>query len=242
MVFRRLGEKGRHQASHFVKAGRWYTIAELSDPAGPFRLDFLRSRQLSHFLHSLKPPADSDQSLTTLEKICNASGTIAHTLSLTYSLLNTPQADFIPPGLLKWERKLNCHFNTTKRQHILRFTHKSSICAKIQETNYKLLSRWYRTPLILRKFFPATSDLCWRCRADRGTLIHIFWSCPVLDNFWRTLHKVAQKFTERTIPDDPAFFLLHASNIPEKAYKTSVISKRKCGEWTATSCRHHTSF
>lgn len=223
VVFRRLGETGRHQASHFSRAGRWYTIAELSDPTGPFRLDFLRSRQLSHFLHSLKPPADSDQPLKTLEEICNTSGTMAHSLSLAYGLLNTPHADFIPPDLLKWERELNCHFNTTKCQHILRFTHKSSICTKIQETNYKLLSRWYRTPVKLHEFFPETLDLCWRCGTDRGTLTHIFCSCPVLDHFWRMVHKVTQRFTERTIPDDPAFFLLHASNIPEKAYKTSVI-------------------
>lgn len=70
-------------------------------------------------------------------------------LSLAYNLLNTPQADYIPPGLIKWEIDLNCHFNTTKQQHILKFTHKSSICAKIQETNYKLLWRWYIAPQIL---------------------------------------------------------------------------------------------
>lgn len=178
VVFRRLGETGRFQASHFSVAGRWYTIAELSDPVGPFRLDFLRARQLGHFLHSLKPPVHNEQSLTTLEELCNTSGTITHTLSLTYSLLNTPQEDFIPPGILKCERELNCHFNTTKRQHILKFTHKSSICAKIQETNYKIMTRWYRTPALLHKLFPATSDLCWLCGADRGTLNPIFWSCP----------------------------------------------------------------
>lgn len=98
VVFRSLGGTGLYQASHFSTGGRWHTITELSDPAGPFQHDFLRSRQLSHFLHSLKPPATNDQPLTTLEELCNTSGTITHTLSLTYNLLNTPQADFSPPG------------------------------------------------------------------------------------------------------------------------------------------------
>lgn len=212
-----------HQASHFSTGGKWNTIAELSDPAGPFCLDFLRSCKLGHFLHSLKLPVTNDQPLTTLEELCSTSGTITHTLSLAYNLLNTPQADFVAPGLLKWELELNCHFNMAKRQRILRFTHRSSICAKIQETNYKLLSRWYRAPALLHKFFPATPDLCWRCGADKGILTHIFWSCPILNHFWRVVREVTQKFTEHTIPDDPAFFLLHASNISEKVYKSSVI-------------------
>lgn len=110
-----------------------------------------------------------------------------------------------------------------KRQHLLRLTHKSSICAKIQETNYKILSRWYRTPALVHKFFPATSDLCWHCLSDKGTLLHIFWSCPRLKHFWRVVREIVQKFTDRNIPDDPAFFLLHASNIPERVYKKSVI-------------------
>lgn len=49
--------------------GRWKTITELSDPTGPFRLDFLRSLQLRHFLNIIRPPTDSSQSLTTLEEL-----------------------------------------------------------------------------------------------------------------------------------------------------------------------------
>ena len=223
LAFRDLVEAGFHQASHFSSGGRWNTIAELSDPTGPFRLDFLRSHQLNHFLRSLTPPATNPQPLTPLEDLCNSSGTTTHTLSVAYSLINAPCADFVPPGMLKWERELNRQFTAADEQRILRFTHKSSICAKTQETSYKLLSRWYRTPVLLHKFFPATPDLCWRCRADRGTLLHIFWSCPGLSRFWRVIREVAQKFTARTIPDDPAFFLLHVSTVPEKTYKKSVI-------------------
>lgn len=121
--------------------------------------------------------------------------------------------------------ELDCIFSTTKRQQILRFTHKSSICAKTQETNYNILSRWYRTPALLHKFFPMGSDLCWCCRAEKGTLLHVFWSCPRLTDFWRTIREMVQKFTDHNITDDPAFFLLHASNILARTYKNSVIRR-----------------
>lgn len=222
-VFQKLGETGIHMASHFSSGGRWRTYEELSDPLGRFRLDFMRTLQLGHFLHSIPPPTDVDQGLTTLEELCTDTGTLPHTLSLMYSLLNTPPTDYIPPGLTKWEEELECSFNHTQRQRILRFTHKSSICAKTQETNYKILSRWYRTPVQLHKIFPTTSEVCWRCQKDKGTLLHIFWSCPKLSRFWRVIHETIQLFTDKTITKDPAFFLLHATETPDKVYKRSVI-------------------
>lgn len=221
-VFWRLAEAGFYQASHFSLGGRWKTSAELTEPTGPYHLDFLRALQLSHFLKSIPPPSNV-QLLITFEDICSTRGVLPHTLSLTYALLHTSTPDFVPPGLLKWEKELNCSFNITKRQQILRFTHKSSICAKTQEKNYKIISHWYRTPALLHKYFPMTSELCWRCQAEKGTLLHVFWSCSKLTNFWQTIRTTMQKFTDYNITNDPAFFLLHASNIPTKTYKKSVI-------------------
>lgn len=155
-IFRKLGEEGLHLATHFSTGGRWKTHRELSDPNCLFRLDFLRTLQLRHFLNSIPPPpAENTRTLTTLETILTETGTLTHTLA--YGLMNTPPSDFVPPGLLKWEIELDCRFNDIKRQRILGFTHKSPICAKIQETNYKILSRWYRTPELLHKFSPTIS-------------------------------------------------------------------------------------
>lgn len=222
-IFRKLGEAGLHLASHFSTGGHWRTHTELSDPNGLFRLDFIRTLQLRHFLSSIPPPADSNQMLTTLEVLCTDTGALPYTLSLAYNLLNAPPTDFVPPRLLKWETELDCRFNTTKRQHILRFTHKSSICARIQETNYKVLSRWYRTPTLLHKLFPTTSDMCWRCQREKGTLLHIFWTCPKLAHFWKVVRETVQLFNDGTITDDPALFLLQATDTPDRIYKKSVV-------------------
>lgn len=165
--FRDLSKAGMHQVSHINNMGRWKTVAELSDCGGLYRLDFMRALQLSHFLASLPPPNDTNQPLTTFEELCTETGVLSHTLSLTYDMLITPPGDYQPPSLIKWERDLNCHFTTNQKQNILRFMHKSSLCTKIQKTNYKLLTRWYRTPAQLHKFFPAMPDLCWWCQKGK---------------------------------------------------------------------------
>lgn len=159
-TFQNLIRSGYFQASHFWTTGRWLSILELTDPEGPFRLDFLRALQLRHFLKSVPPPSKSGQPLTTLEECCWDTGVLPHTLSLTYNLLIATPEDFQPPGLIGWELDLNLHFNPCQQLHILRFIHKSSICAKTQDTNFKVLLRWYRTLSQLHKFFPITSDLC----------------------------------------------------------------------------------
>lgn len=97
-------------------------------------------------------------------------------------------------------------------------------CTKIQETNYKLVTRWYHTPHALHICYPDTSELCWRWRGDRGMLLHVFWSFPRLSPFWSTIRTTIQQFTEYTILNDPAFFfLLHVSDIPANLYKQSIV-------------------
>lgn len=124
--------------------------------------------------------------------------------------------------LQKWETDLHRSFSEHQKQLILRFSWKSSFCTKIQETNYKILTRWYHTPHLLKMFYPNTSDRCWRCQMDRGMLLHIIWSCPKLKHFWLEVRRVTQKFTGYEIPADPTFFLLHVSTIPAKSTKNHL--------------------
>lgn len=138
---------------------------------------------------------------------------MSHTLLINYELLNTPAETHPLNCAWEWERELGKPFSTIQRQHILRFMHESSSCMKTQETNFKIFTRWYRMPVKLKRIFPDSSDLCWRCQKDRGTMVHIFWNCPKLKNVWTEVRRIHQIFTDCTIPEDPAFFLLHASHI-----------------------------
>lgn len=116
-----------------------------------------------------------------------------------------------------------CTFSPRQKQNIILFTFKSSVCTKIQETNFKIFSRWYNTPRKLQRFFPSTSGLCWRCGGDRGTILHIFWDCPLLEQYWKIIQQTIQNFTERPILSDPGFFLLHATDMLSKKYKKSLL-------------------
>lgn len=187
---------------------------------GKFGLRFWSALQITHFFSTLPAPGRFARSLTTFEKMCSEAGAISHTLSANYELLITPKGTNLLNCVQEWEQELGKPFSSIQLQHILKFTHESSICAKIQETNLKIFTRWYRTPVKLKRIFSDTSDLCWRCRRD---MLHIFWKCPKLKKFWTEVRRIVQNFMDDKIPEDPAFFLLHASHIPEKVYKESII-------------------
>lgn len=91
------------------------------------------------------------------------------------------------------------------------------------EANFKIFSQWYRTLVLLHRYFPNTSDRCWCCREEHETLLHIFWSCSRIEGYWREVWRIIKKFSDCEIPEDPTFFLLHNSKIPVKTFKNSIL-------------------
>lgn len=74
----------------------------------------------------------------------------------------TCQAEgFVPLILSKWETDLGTQFNDSQKEKILYSVQKSSIASRVQETCYKILTRWYRVPTTLHSFFPQVPSLCW---------------------------------------------------------------------------------
>lgn len=100
--------------------------------------------------------------------------------------------------------------------------HKCSFSTKTQETAYKLLTHWYATPHKIKKWFPEASERCWRCNRESGTLLHIWWQCPILETFWTKVRDIIRQITETNINLDAACCLLYISNFPYKRYKKSL--------------------
>lgn len=155
-------------ASNFLEGDHWPSISPLMSASGRFQLYFWNTLQLHHFLHSIAKPTLFNCSLTTFEDYCQDKGILTQVLSKTYTLLNSP---FEQPQLFflqKWEVDDPLRYSNNKIS--LDFP---SICTKIQESNYKILTRWHYTPQLLQKY--------------------IFWSCPKLKHFWTTAQKYQPK-------------------------------------------------
>ncbi len=40
---------------------------------------------------------------------------------------------------------------------------------------------------MLHKFYPSVSPICDKCKSNDGTLLHLFWNCPLMYSFWSSI-------------------------------------------------------
>lgn len=123
--------------------------------------------------------------------------------------LHTGNSSFIKTNnLVKWETELSRTYTPAQWQSAISWAHKSSACANHREQYHKLLTRWYFTPLRISKAFPTASPYCWRQCGSVGSLIHIFWSCPVIAPFWVMVQGLISQLIQAPCPSGLAFSLL----------------------------------
>lgn len=186
-------------------------------------LDYLSGRCFNFSIFPNPGSPDSFSESADSESYCEDKDPLPHTLSKMYALLISHPDDFIMPSLSKWERDLDRTFMATQHQNFTHLCLISSICTRTQESNYKIFTLSFLTPSVLSKYFPEALEHCWRCGDEKGTFFHVFWSCSKLHHYWSEVQRISQQFTDFPIPRDPAFFLLHCSQMPIRTYKKSIL-------------------
>lgn len=99
-------------------------------------------------------------------------------------------------------------FGVQRWQEAISWAHRASACANHREQYQKLLTRWYYTPHRIAKAYLSASPLCWRMCGGRGTLLHVFWSCPLLRQFWDMVLSLISDLVGKPCPRRPEFAML----------------------------------
>ena len=178
--------------------------------------------QIRHYAQSFAPGLQFSTP-TPFEKLVLEGSARRGLISDTYRLLNS--RSFPTQGkhayMLRWERELGEEISETEWQTIWSQAAKSSLCTLYKENAYKILYFWYMTPAILHAIYPSSSDRCWRCQGARGTLYHIYWTCPKIVPFWTETQQLLSRLLGVLVPWSPKLFLLGVS-----ALRISKSSKK----------------
>lgn len=147
----------------------------------------------------------------------------SHLISATHELIFADMQANESTACKNWEKDLAISLLKENWDQSFLNIHKGSTNVTTQENRYKIQSRWYHTPSLLHKFNPATPEICWRCHQQKGSLLHIWWSCTSLQTFWKEVCRITSQISSYALEFSPAQFLLHHSPIPHPSMGSAMI-------------------
>ena len=93
----------------------------------------------------------------------------------------------------KWAEDLNRHFSKEDTQMVNRHMKRCTTSLIIREMKIKTIMSYHFTPVRMAMIKKSTNNKCWRGCGEKGTLLHCWWECKLVQPLWKTSWRFLRK-------------------------------------------------
>ncbi|KAI5086736.1 hypothetical protein C0J45_23912, partial [Silurus meridionalis] len=152
---------------------------------------FFRYLQIRSFIKNKFPPFPDLAPSSPLDNLTSSylPFTNEGLISILYSQILSLQTHNLDKIKSRWEADLAIELSEDFWGKALKTIHSSSSSVRLRLIQFKVLHRVHFTKARLARIFPGLDASCDRCSLSPANLLHMFWSCPLLENYWSLIFR-----------------------------------------------------
>lgn len=167
------------------------------------RTHFFKYLQVRNFVRNKFPGFPSIPPNTLIDTVLNINPVLKGSISKLYNILFECKPTGSDKLRVMWSEDLNMEISPEIWQSALRRVYSSSICARHRVIQCKVVHRAHWSKSKLARIYPGTDPNCNRCHTGPAGLSHMFWTCPALFEFWKSVFLSFSAITSVTILPSP---------------------------------------